>query len=272
MTLDQINFKPLEQVQYALKLSLKQTYQSASVKLVIVMTLAVVAAMMINALPHFAIVIIFVIFVIVLIRWSNIKKQDWRQFAVANHWTISSTDNYAVPPVLRDMKDNYARVTSEMIKARINNLDCDLLTCVDESIRNKNPYSNYFTIARVHLTKQFPHIILDSKKNGSGIRNIPSGYENLKLEGNFNNYFSLYEAKGEEVNVLSIITPDVMQVLIDSETRQDIEIAGNYIYFIAIDDQRTPTAMRSLLQSVDKLAAEIIQRAQTLRYSPVAAK
>ena len=205
-----------------------------------------------------------------MIITNQIKILAWRQFAAINGWELD-TENAPmglVPPSLAN--NGYSRKCSEIVDAKFDNIDCDLMSYQFTISYGKSSQTFYFTLADVVLAKSFPHIVLDSKKNRGGFRTIPFGYEKLKLEGDFDNYFNLYITKGEEIDVLSIITPDVMQTLIDADQQQDIEIYGNNLFFVGINDERNPAAMRSLLQSVDKLSAEIVQRAQTLDYTPAA--
>jgi len=44
------------------------------------------------------------------------------------------------------------------------------------------------------------------------------------LEGDFNDYFKLRLRKGQEVDALAIIAPDIMQTLISYNKGEDIEL------------------------------------------------
>lgn len=268
MTLDQINFTALEQIKNAWSLAIKQIFKSFSLSSMVLIVLVVVSVLLLFVSPNFLTFSLVMALIIIGAKANKVKQQAWRQFAADNHWPINAGDTEVIPPGLQNI--GHDRKTSEVINAQFNNLSCDLLFYQYTEGSGKSSHTYYFTIVRNHLNKQFPHIILDSKKNFSQLRNIPGNYENLKLEGDFYKYFNLYEAKGEEVDVLSIITPDVMQVLIDAQQQQDIEIFSSYLYFVAVSDKRTPEAMRTLLTSVNALAPEILHRAQTLNYQPIA--
>src|SRR5690606_8930604 len=56
----------------------------------------------------------------------------------------------------------------------------------------------------------------------------------LSLEGNFDRHFQVFAPKGYEVLALSILSPDVMQTLIQSAERYDIEIFGSHLRIISM--------------------------------------
>jgi len=266
MNLDQINFTPLEQIQKAWRLAFKQIFNTSKPLHIVLGVIGIIVTLGTILVPGIFIFILMAEIILLSVQVNKVKQRAWQQFAAVNKWPISDGDAYVVPPGLQNIGNS--RRTSQVIAAQFSNITCDLLTYEYTVGSGKSSHTYYFTIARIRLAKQFPHIILDSKKR-LGVRNIPAGYENLALEGDFDKFFKLYEAKGEEVDVLSIITPDVMQTLLDNDQQQDIEIWGNCLYFIGANDERVPAAMRNLLQSVQKLSSEIIQRANSLDYTPV---
>jgi len=268
MTLDQINFAPLEQSQNAWKIALRGVFKGKS--LIIFILLMIVGLGSVFLAPPIIFIVLTIFFIRVAVVTNKIKTLAWRQFAAINGWQmdIQNVPMNLVPPSL--VNSGHSQRCSEVVDAKFDNVDCDLMTYEFTIGSGKSSQTFYFTIADVVLPKTFPHIILDSNKNRGGFRNIPGGYENLKLEGDFDNYFKLYVVKGQEIDVLSIITPDVMQTLINADQQQDMEIYGNNLFFIGINDERSPAAMRTLLHSVSLLSAEILQRAQTLNYTPPA--
>lgn len=87
-----------------------------------------------------------------------------------------------------------------------------------------------------------------------------------RLEGDFNKYFSLYFRKDDQINALSIITPDIMKTLIDFNTNQDIEVIDENLFFMSYADQRNANVLPSLFKSVDALANEIRHKSKTIRF------
>lgn len=77
--------------------------------------------------------------------------------------------------------------------------------------------THHYAVARVALGKPFQHIMLDSK-NSKAIKQRGNASDSVNLEGDFSNYFSLYFSKNDHINALNVITSDVMQTLIDTNT------------------------------------------------------
>ena len=115
----------------------------------------------------------------------------------------------------------------------------------------------------IRLNKQLPHIYLDSHHDSrmSGPRFTISKKQQVSLEGNFDKYFYLYAADGYKQLALSIITPDVMQTLIDSTSKFDVEIKGTHLRLIS---QRGVFKRRKreseILQAAQPILEEIVHR------------
>lgn len=98
---------------------------------------------------------------------------------------------------------------------------------------------------RFEVNKKLPHIILDSRENDLfGYSKLPlihkrSSFDRLELEGHFNDYYTLfYTVSGnKKINkpayVLSLLSPDLMEWLINSNIKYDIELVGNKIFIHA---------------------------------------
>ncbi len=89
----------------------------------------------------------------------------------------------------------------------------------------KSSQSFHYAIASMTLTKDFPHLYLDGKVNGSN-----SQYEKeqrVELEGDFNKYFTLYMPEGSAAGALTVLSPDIMQTVIAQGQALDLEIDGH---------------------------------------------
>lgn len=87
----------------------------------------------------------------------------------------------------------------------------------------------------IKLDKTLPHIYLDSHHDSrlSGPRFYISPKNKVSLEGDFDKYFQLYAVDNYKQLALSIITPDVMQVMMASSEYFDIEIKGTHLRLIS---------------------------------------
>ncbi len=89
----------------------------------------------------------------------------------------------------------------------------------------------------IELPKQLPQIYLDSTKdvNNLGPRVYIDKTNKLDLEGDFQKYFQAYVPAGSEAMALSILTPDLMQVIIEASEKYDVEFYKNQLRVISPD-------------------------------------
>ena len=84
----------------------------------------------------------------------------------------------------------------------------------------KNKTTHTWGYVAVKLDVPLPHIVLDAKgNNGIFGSNLPATFDKdqrLSLEGDFDEYFSLYCPQGYEPDALYLFTPDIMARFIDN--------------------------------------------------------
>lgn len=134
-----------------------------------------------------------------------------------------------------------------------------------------------WTYIRIKLDRNLPHMVLDAKANNHRLfgadlgTNLPVAFTKdqiLHLEGNFDEYFTLYAPREYEDDALYVFTPDVMAMLIDESSQFDAEVIDNEIYFYtegAGADVSDPAFMQRLMAIVTTLGSKI--DAQTEHYS-----
>ncbi len=123
-------------------------------------------------------------------------------------------------------------------------------------------YTGQMRGIQVELPKNFPHIYLDSKVGG-GIqaRFTIASSQRIQLEGNFNDYFQAYVPKGHAADALSILAPDVMQVIISVAGAYDLELYGSHLRVIASRSvYKNPQAQAQLVAIVTKVLEQIDQK------------
>lgn len=122
--------------------------------------------------------------------------------------------------------------------------------------------------ASVQLDVPLPNIILDARRNNRMLRsNLPDSFamrQRLSLEGDFDQYFSLYCPVGYETDALYLFTPDVCARLIDNAGDFDVEIVDDRLYLYATHDLSTtdPAQWARLLQTLGLLQAKLDQWAR----------
>lgn len=117
----------------------------------------------------------------------------------------------------------------------------------------KNRATHYFKVVKIRLAKKFPHIFLDNKRDGSlGALEFDRS-QKLTLEGDFNQYFSVYGPKEYEIEVLQILNPLVMQTLIDIKEPVDIEILNDNLYIYDKGQKIKKETMQALFHAVETI-------------------
>ncbi|MGB3023697.1 MAG: hypothetical protein WBB39_02715 [Candidatus Saccharimonadales bacterium] len=104
--------------------------------------------------------------------------------------------------------------------------------------RDRNGFLHVLCYARIDLPRHLPHMLLDSKKNNllrywSAAAADMTKDQVLHLEGNFDNYFTLYAPKEYERDALYVFTPDVMAALIDTVPYADVELVDGHLMIYA---------------------------------------
>jgi hypothetical protein len=198
------------------------------------------------------------------------NKKLWTQFALDNNWHIgpATAAEYHVPPSLGGIGGS--RKLSDIISGTFASHDFRLFTYTYTVGSGKNSQTYSYTILQLVLQRQLPSFIVDSLRV-QGAKNIPYNYEKVSLEGDFDKTFNLYMPKGASADVLSVVSPDVMQTMITSNTTQDIESAGGYIWFIKSGDTRGHMQLPGLFAAVHPLANELAHRAKTYQVTNVQA-
>jgi hypothetical protein len=87
----------------------------------------------------------------------------------------------------------------------------------------------YSLVGRAQLIKPVPHIFFDSKTSDKKWRYFFNSKQRYSFEGNFDKFYTSYLVDGHQINSLSFITPEVMEVLITNKSF-DYEIVGNEIF------------------------------------------
>lgn len=126
----------------------------------------------------------------------------------------------------------------------------------------KNRQTHSWGYARIKLTRRLPNMVLDSRKNNFIGTNLPDSFgrdQTLSLEGDFNNYFTLYAPKEYERDALYVFTPDVMAAVIDAGQEYDMEVVDDNLMLytsgaVALDSE---AELRPLLGIVSKIGSEL---------------
>lgn len=118
----------------------------------------------------------------------------------------------------------------------------------------------YYSILRIPLPRTLPHIIFDSRRmKGRQMYFNFDRNQRISLEGNFDQYFDTYFPASYEIDLLSIITPEIMETLIQA-SEFDIEIYGKslILYSPMLPANQAPSAIQRASLIRDKLMNNIM--------------
>lgn len=127
----------------------------------------------------------------------------------------------------------------------------------------KSRQTHLIGYVQLALPRRLPHMVLDSRKNNffGRMSNIPYGFssdQKLSLEGNFDEYFTLFAPATYKRDALYVFTPDVMQLLMTSVPGFDIEIIDDtlYLYSEAAFELTKQSQLEPLIQVAAALSAK----------------
>lgn len=195
---------------------------------------------------------------------NNRAKLLWRRFAYDNRWLVTAPDltQITLPPTI-DAIGRF-RYLSEVIEGNYNGTEFKLYTYQFTVGTGKSSQTYTYTVFDVVLQSQLPSFLLDGR-NGRALNTIPAGYEKISLEGDFDKQFQLYALKGTVVEVLSVISPDVMHTLTTYNTKQDIQSVGNNLWFLQAGDMRSVKNLPDMFAAVSFLMPEFYHRLKTYK-------
>lgn len=261
MQLSDVNYSPLDAMRGVRRRVLKQKLKIPFALAVFLICLA--AVLLLVVLQKFAILVIAFSYAGFEYYISNVKSKIWQEFARANNWRVldkTETQIGFIPNCLSKLGRGYD--VDDAIEVSLNNKSFYVYNMSFTTGSGKNSQIHFYTVAKLGLGKSLPNIVLDSKATYN-LQNKNS--QKVSLEGNFDQYFSMYIDKDQQINALSIITPDVMQTLVDLNKRYDVEIFLDNVYFIIEKDHRNAEDVKSLFLAVDALADELLFRARSYR-------
>ncbi|MGO1538162.1 MAG: hypothetical protein ACTHZ9_07260 [Leucobacter sp.] len=131
------------------------------------------------------------------------------------------------------------------------------------NLRFRKRRSGSWTYAAFQLPVPLPHFIFESRARSGLFDDLPVAIgrrQRLPLEGDFDRWFHLHVPLNYERDALTVITPDVMAVLIDRAHGFNIEMIDDYVVFFSYDgsDFTTPgpwLTIESLLQAAASVVA-----------------
>lgn len=126
-------------------------------------------------------------------------------------------------------------------------------------------------IVRIQLPKVFPQVVLDSNKNDHIRSSVKTEYEKsqrLSLEGDFDDFFDLYAPISLQINVLSLLAPNLMQILKNYAGVFDLEFNGREMILMTNATLYDPTVMQALIDALDEQLPYMSNLLASWSYTP----
>lgn len=128
----------------------------------------------------------------------------------------------------------------------------------------KNRHEIQTEFARVKLSRAVPHIYLNGKHNSIYLNVNDYHARRLELEGDFNDFFTVYTPPDYQVDVLQLLTPDVMLALRELGSEYDFETMRNQLYVYAkTGTMKDPSALEKWLKAVVGVVTQIDKQVST---------
>jgi hypothetical protein len=222
-----------------------------------------------------AVFAVAIITIILLAARSGLRGGQWETwyrldtFATANGMTFSPIDaSPSYPGAIFNLGDS-RRAVDHLRSTTGRALDIGNYFYSTGSGKNRSTHSWGFMA--LNLDRKLPNMVLDSKANNGlfGATNLPTYFARdqvLALEGDFDDYFTLYCPKAYERDALYVFTPDLMALLVDNAAPFDVEIVDDwmFVYSATPFPSANPAVYQRLFRIVDTVGAKTL--AQTGRY------
>jgi hypothetical protein len=162
---------------------------------------------------------------------GKIQHEFMQQFAATNGFSYTSIGSLdGLDGTLFQVGHN--KLVTDVINGQFQGHPISLMTYKYVTGFGKSQQTHYYTIYELQFDITLPDILLENVGHSFGepLFGKLSGKELIKLEGDFNKYFSLSIAKGYEIEALEIFTPDVMVELIDKAKQFSLEIVNGHLF------------------------------------------
>jgi hypothetical protein len=199
-------------------------------------------------------------------RSSQTTRYRLSRFAVAN--SMSYVDRITNPPLPGMIFHlGSSRAASEIVRGeRPRFVEFGNYQYTVKS--GKNSTTHRWGYVAVKLDVPLPNIVLDAVGNNSLFgSNLPAQFrktQRLSLEGDFDQYFTLYCPEGYERDALYLFTPDIMARFIDNAAFLDVEIVDDWMFLYVPSRASTldPRTWAWLFGAVGALMTKFDQWAQ----------
>jgi len=219
--------------------------------------------------------LLFGLFVFGVIIWGLVtlvrsngrsKWERWMRlthFAEANGLAFSPRDDSPAYPG-SIFNQGHSRSTLEHVRS-VHGRFLDMGNYRYTTGSGKNATTHNWGFMAFNLDRKLPHMVLDSRANNGlfGGSNLPTYFDKsqiLSLEGDFDQYFTLYCPREYERDALYVFTPDLMALLIDEASPFDVEIIDDWMFVYSAKPFKTgdPAVYQRLFRILDTVGEKTL--------------
>ncbi|MDQ0643506.1 hypothetical protein [Microbacterium murale] len=198
-------------------------------------------------------------------RSSRIARYRLSRFAAANNMTYEDQiDNPPLPGMIFSL--GRSRQSERLVRGHSPRF-VEFGNYQYTTGSGKNSTTHKWGYVAVKLDVPLPNIVLDALGNNGFGTNLPASFQKeqrLSLEGDFDQYFTLYCPAGYEQDALYLFTPDIMARFIDSAAQLDVEIVDDWLFLYTKREASTldPSTWAWLFGTVGALITKFDQWAR----------
>ena len=191
---------------------------------------------------------------------SRVQQEFMQQFAAANSFTYSAKGDMGGLDGVQ-FKIGYSKSVNNVVSGNFENCPISLFDYKYTVGAGKSSTTYSCTIFKLQFDTRMPDMLLRNNRHDFG--ELFPGKINLKLEGDFNKYFTLSVPAGFEVEALEVFTPDVMAELIEKAQSFSLEIIDDHMFICAyqtIASKKDLYAFYNLAEYIVKKLGPVLAR------------
>lgn len=162
---------------------------------------------------------------------------------------------------------------SNLVSGSILGLPSDLFNYSFETSYGKNTVMHTVTALQINFPGLLPHFtVLERNESIDSILRWRTGEYEHELEGDFYKYFKLYVSDLEEIEILEILTPEIMAFMIDEAKHLSFEFAENQLFIYqdhyivdSVELDKFNTLARMLVSRLQKRISRLHDDIATIR-------
>jgi len=248
--------KDLEEIEDASRSAWKYIKTKQRLVLVLLVILTICSLISIIVYPYTYLIAVFLPIALCLLFFLLVFRDKFRadflkQFAKQNGYNFESiglVSEIFSSTYLNNIRD--PRVNN-LITGEHKNHAIKFFEFQGSAGSGKSKREFEFSVSKIETENYLPKIFLRRKNllNLSSPSFDETGMQELRLEGDFNKYFSSYIVKGDQIAALQILAPDTMAKIIDYGKMFNLEFIGNNVFIYAdwlIDDKANLNILHTL--------------------------